>query len=122
MSRDPNDLRVFVVADALAVEVYAATRRFPVEERFGLRGQIRRAAVSVPTNLVEGCARRTLGEYIHFVSIAAGSAAEVRYLLGLASRLGFAESTQLVDRYSELVRSLQALLCALEDRRSGPEA
>ena len=121
MSRDHRKLRVFQLADDLVVEVYRRTSGFPVEERYGLQSQIRRAAVSIPTNIVEGSARTTTKDYQHFVVIALGSASEVRYLLGLACKLGFLsgpEQEDLGDRYDELVRSLQKLIAAFdsEDR------
>lgn len=106
MSRDPKKLRVFQKADAAVVEVYRATRKFPVEERYGLQLQTRRAAVSVANSLVEGCARRTTPMYLQFVDIAAGSASETRYLIDLGCRLGFvteADRNQLVAEYTEIV-------------------
>lgn len=93
MSRDPNDLKVFVMADALVLDIYRKTRGFPPDERFGMQMQIRRSAASIPTNIVEGCARRSGKDFLRFLDIAMGSASEVRYLLGLSTRLGFLEDS-----------------------------
>ncbi len=119
MSRDPGKLKVFALADELVVMVYRATGRLPVEERFGLQAQIRRAAVSVAANIAEGCARRSLRDYLHFIGIGMASASEVRYLLQLAQRIGFLEEPgagDLVTRYGDLIRGLQTLICSLEER------
>ena len=119
VSRDHTKLKVFALADELVVEVYRLTSKVPVEERYGLQAQIRRAAVSVPTNIVEGSARTTTRDYVHFLVVALGSASEVRYLLKLASRLGFlpnSDATTLEHRYDELVRALAALIRSLEAR------
>lgn len=78
---------------------------------------MRRAAISVPCNIIEGCARRTEREYLHFVNIALGSAAETRYLLDLATRLGFlaaADAVSLGANYEQLLKKLQKLLQAIE--------
>jgi four helix bundle protein len=72
-----RDLLVWQKGTALALEIYRVTQRFPSDERFGLTAQLRRAAVSVPSNIAEGQARRTTGEFIQFLSHAEGSLAEV---------------------------------------------
>jgi four helix bundle protein len=87
--RDHIKLRAFELADPLAISVYHATSAFPREEGFGLTAQLRRGAVSVASNIVEGCARSSEAEYLHFLDIAYGSAREVEYPIGLAHRLGF---------------------------------
>jgi len=120
MSRDPKKLRAFHLADQLVVDIYKSTQHFPVSERFGLQAQVRRAAVSVPANIVEGSARRTTREYLYFLNVAVGSANEARYLLTLAARLGFApmnESEALAGKCTALVATLVALIRALEHER-----
>jgi len=90
--RDHTKLRAFELADALAVQVYVLTRGFPKQEQFGLAAQMRRAAVSVASNIVEGCARQTAADYIRFLDIAYGSSREVQYQLSLAYRLGYVKA------------------------------
>ena len=117
MSRDHRKLRVFAQADALVLLVYAETAIFPADERFGLRAQVRRSAVSVPANIVEGCAREKEGEYLQFINISTGSAAETLYLLELSNRLGFLTSgayQRLEPGYTILVKGLKKLQSALE--------
>jgi four helix bundle protein len=75
--RDYKDLHVWQKGMELARRIYPLTSRFPSEEKFGLVSQMRRAAVSVPSNIAEGQARNTTGEYIQFLSHAEGSAAEL---------------------------------------------
>ena len=90
--RDHRKLRAFELADELAVSVYQTTKSFPREELFGLTAQVRRAAVSVASNIVEGCARQSEAEYVRFLDISHGSAHELSYQLSLASRLGYVEA------------------------------
>ena len=110
MSRDHRKLSVFQEADRLIAPTYGATQGFPAEERFGLQSQIRRAALSVPTNLVEGCARHSESEFRQFVSIAVGSAAEVAYLFEVSARLGYLGSDHpLLSDWANLVPALKNL-------------
>ena len=74
--RDHTKLRAFELADALVLNVYRATRGFPDDEKFGLTSQLRRAAISIASNIVEGAARSSLPEYVRFLEIAYGSAKE----------------------------------------------
>ena len=87
--RDHTRLRAFELADEVVVLVYQTTAGFPKEELFGLTSQIRRAAVSVPSNIVEGCARDSEAEYLGFLNLAFGSLRELHYQLNLSKRLGF---------------------------------
>jgi four helix bundle protein len=119
MSRDHTKLRAFQLADALVVDIYKETKAFPTEERYGLQSQIRRAAVSVASNLVEGSARRGENEYLNFCNIACASAFETRYLIDLSCRLGILSPVALealIPRLTHLCKSLVRLVIALEPK------
>ena len=123
MSRDHNKLRAFQLADALVIEIYQQTQSFPPEERYGLRSQIRRRAVSVAANLVEGSARRGDKEYLNFCNVACASAFETRYLLDLSCRLGMLSTPVhelLEPRMTQLCKSLVKLVLALEYAAAAP--
>lgn len=110
-------LRVWQSAMDLACAVYRFAKRLPGEERFGLARQMRRAAVSVPSNIAEGYERPSRREYLHFLAIAQGSLAELESQALLAARLGYcpeAEARALLDNEADLVgRQLRRLRSAL---------
>jgi four helix bundle protein len=86
---DPEELDVFKKIHAMVLKVYEITKQIPSEEKFGLISQIRRAAVSIPSNLLEGANRLNSKEYRQFVGISRGSAAELKYQLLLSKDLGY---------------------------------
>ncbi len=120
--RDHTKLRAFELADEVAVLVYEATRAFPREELYGLTSQMRRAAVSVPSNIVEGCARNTHAEYLRFLDIAFGSLRELHYQVGLSKRLGFLDAGNSVTTESRIVETEKVLNALIRSLRQTPSA
>ena len=110
--RDYKDLQVWQKGMDLAKRVYELTRVFPSEEKFGLVSQMRRAAVSVPSNIAEGQARNTTGEFVQFISHAEGSLAELDTQLRLAMSLGHCGHSE-VEQIGPLVTELQKMLKSL---------
>ena len=111
--QDFRKLRVWQESHALSVEVYRRTRRFPQQEMYGLTSQMRRAAMSVPTNIAEGCGRRGSRELARFLSIALGSSNELHFQLLLARDLELlapAECQDLEARVEAIGRMLSTLL------------
>ena len=113
--KDFRSLIVWRRAHSLVLAVYRATERFPTEERFGLTSQVRRAAVSVPTNIAEGCGRGGEKEFARFLSIAMGSASEVQYLVLLAGDLALLEATTR-DGLEAQVNEVKKMLATLRGR------
>lgn len=93
--RNHKKLRAFELADEVALTIYDVTKDFPKEEIYGLTSQMRRSAVSVPSNIVEGCAREGQVEYLRFLEIAFGSLRELHYQFTLAWRLEYIEETEI---------------------------
>lgn len=111
-ARDYKDLMVWQKGMELARQVYRITERFPDEEKFGLVSQLRRAAVSISSNIAEGQARHTTREFVQFVSHAEGSVAEVETQLMLAADLGYYARGRAEDTFG-LVSDLRNMLNAL---------
>ena len=112
-----RDLEVWQNAMELVTQVYSCTQRFPREEMYGLTNQVRRAAVSVPSNIAEGQGRRTTREFLHHLSIARGSLAEVDTQVEIAERLGFLAREQAEDigqMLTSVAKLTNALIAALE--------
>jgi four helix bundle protein len=111
--RDHTRLRAFVLADEVVLMIYKVTRFFPKEELYGLTSQLRRASVSVPSNIVEGCARTTETEFGRFLELAYGSLKEMHYQFGLSYRLDYIKIEDHINgeaKIQETERVLAALL------------
>ena len=117
MGKDYRKLKAWQKCDAFAFAVYQRTRSFPREEIFGLTSQLRRAALSAPTNIVEGSARRTQKDYLSFLNRAEASLEEAGYLADFALRLGYlkqAEAKELLAMQDEAARTLKGLITRIE--------
>ena len=112
-----RDLEVWQESMTLVEEVYALSKRFPSEERFGLTSQFRRAAVSIPSNIGEGARRTRRKAFLNHLDIALGSQGEVDVQLELATRLAFctkAERTGIQERIDRIGRMLNGLIESIQ--------
>ena len=108
------ELEVWQIAMSLAEDVYGIVSAFPKDEQFALGSQLRRAVVSVPSNIAEGFGRETTKDFLHFIAMARGSLFEVRTQIELARRIGYIVDTvsvfDKVDRIAMMLNSLSAKL------------
>ena len=114
-----KDLKVWQKSYSLVLEIYKVTKDFPSEEKFGLTSQIRRAAVSIPSNIAEGYARGYLKQYIQFLYVAYASGAEFETQLLLAKDLEYLKEDVFkgrIEQYYEVERMLMALIKSLEKK------
>ena len=113
MPRDFKNIKAWQYYDDLAVLVYSKTRSFPKEELYGITSQLRRAAISVPTNIAEGAGREHKREYLHFLYVARSSIAEAEYLLHLSRRVGYLKDNEykkVEELREETAKTLQGLI------------
>jgi len=118
-----KDLKVWQRSYQLCLEIYKITKGFPDEEKYGLTSQLRRAAVSVPSNISEGYGRKTTPEYIQFLYIAYGSVCEIETQILLSGDLGYISNGRLEmlnEGIREVERILKALIRSLENKPSPP--
>jgi four helix bundle protein len=120
--QDFTKLRCWSDAQELAVAVHVLTAGFPQDERFGLISQMRRASISVSSNIAEGCGRRGPGELSQFLQIAIGSCCELSSQVVISRRLGYLseeETLNIGDAAEKTRRSLIKLQASVDHRRSG---
>ncbi len=114
-----RDLIVWQRAMQLVTEIYLASKTWPREETYGLRAQIRRCAVSIPSNIAEGFARRSQGDYLRFLNIAMGSLFEFQTQLEVAKNLGFIDESKFKESF-QISREIEAMLAKLLQRIANP--
>ncbi|MCZ6674295.1 MAG: four helix bundle protein [Verrucomicrobia bacterium] len=114
--RDYKELKVWQRSFELTKEIYLITKRFPEDEKYGLTSQIRRAAVSVPSNIAEGANRGSTKEFIRFLYIAIGSSAELESQLLLVEELGFLNKSicESKEKLQEVIKMLHGLIRSLK--------
>ena len=110
MIKSYRDLEVWSLGMEVATRVYRLTGRFPAEERFGLTNQLRRASVSIPSNIAEGHARQHRKEFVQFLHVSLGSLAEIETQLELAVRFGYGRDENLDRTVKLLGRKLGAFI------------
>ena len=119
MKRRHHDLQVWQEGMSLAKDVYAATAAFPREEIYGLTSQMRRAAVSIPSNVAEGAARSSKKEFLQFLVIARGSLMELETQIILSRDLGYIENHDtLLQRTNKAFALLNGLMNNLKTRQT----
>ncbi|NDV69654.1 four helix bundle protein [Dysgonomonas sp. 25] len=116
-----KDLIVWKKGIDLVKSAYECTSRFPQSEQFGLTSQIRRCAVSIPSNIAEGCGRNSDKELIHFLYIALGSASELETQIIISVELGFMpqeQSDNIHQQVNEMVRMISSLIKSIKTRNA----
>jgi len=113
-----KDLQIWKKGIELVIDIYKTTLNFPKVELYGLTSQLRKAAVSIPSNIAEGCSRFHRAEYKQFLYVSIGSCAEVQTQLVIASRLGYLkdhDAENLLNRTEEISKMTMGLIKKLSD-------
>ena len=121
MLKNYKELKVWQKSFKLCLEIYKMTKNFPNEEKYGLSSQMRRASVSIPSNIAEGYGRKTLPDYIRSLYIAYGSACEIETQFLLSGDLYYLKRENqklLLEKIKEVERILMALIKSLENKIS----
>jgi len=120
MVKDYKELEVWKKGILLALAVYEAIKDFPKDERYALADQIKRAAVSIPSNIAEGASRNTTKEFVQFLYIALGSASELETQMIIADKLGYVKNEEaLLSEITIIRKMLNALISSLKRLNSG---
>lgn len=114
-----KNLKVWQNAIRFVIDIYRTTQHFPDEEKYGITSQMRRAAVSIPSNIAEGYGRFYEKEIVRFLYIAVGSASELETLLIISSELEFIDNlkfNELIDRNTEIIKMISGLIRSIEKK------
>ena len=114
--RNYKKYSVWELGHEITLDVYRLTKRFPKEELYGITSQMRRAAYSIPSNIVEGCGRESDADFRRFLIISQGSASELEYFIILAFDLGYVDKSEfevVLDKVNKVRRSLNNLISKL---------
>jgi len=117
MLKNFKELKVWEKSYQLSLDIYRVTTKFPDDEKFGLISQIRRATVSIPSNIAEGYGRRTRADYIKFLHIAYGSCCELETQMLISIDLNYLDNekgSEIMDKIKEVERMLKSLITSLE--------
>ena len=118
--KSAEELNVFKLSHEVTIEIYKLTKKFPENERYGLISQLRRASMSIPSNIMEGSHRLNRKEYRHFVGVARGSVGEMKYQLMLSrdlNYLGEKDYLHLREKVESISKMLTKLAAALSDKK-----
>lgn len=115
--RSHKDLEVYKIAMDFVVRIYKITDDFPKKEQYGLTSQLRRAAISIPSNISEGAARKNTKEFIQFLYYSLGSAAEIETQVEISKRLNFLNDTEDIEKMlKSIINMIAGLIKSLKNK------